>query len=323
MFSRPGNTCKRLSSRLTSAVTKNRLARRRNSVVSNVFMCELFAMSSLQPATVTFSLEEFARHGGISGPHRDGWGIGYQQTRDAWVIKEAAAAGTSSLVRFIKSHHFRSTAVISHIRQATQGSPCFENTQPYRRELAGRAHLFAHNGDLPDVQSCAALRLGRMRPMGTTDSEYSFCALLDSLEDLWLNSREVPLIDDRLEIISSFARTIRSLGPANFLYWDGDALFAHGHRRHQPGGGEIRPPGLYSLCRTCSFEPSAPDIEGMRVTPTAGEQQVFLVASVPLTDEQWQPLDEGEIIVASKGIKQTRVAAPLPDADSHHGRASD
>ena len=40
-------------------------------------MCELFAMSSRVPATVTFSLEEFARHGGLTAPHKDGWGIVY------------------------------------------------------------------------------------------------------------------------------------------------------------------------------------------------------------------------------------------------------
>ena len=38
-------------------------------------MCELFAMSSDVPATVNYSLEEFLRYGGLTGPHnaiRDG-----------------------------------------------------------------------------------------------------------------------------------------------------------------------------------------------------------------------------------------------------------
>ena len=38
-------------------------------------MCELFGMSTRRPSTVTLSLEEFSRHGGLSGPHKDGWGI--------------------------------------------------------------------------------------------------------------------------------------------------------------------------------------------------------------------------------------------------------
>jgi predicted glutamine amidotransferase len=269
-------------------------------------MCELFAMSSRQPATVNFSLEEFALHGGLSGPHKDGWGIAYLQQRDAWVIKEAAPASSSSLVRFIESHHLASTLVISHIRQATRGPVCFENTQPFRRELAGRAQIFAHNGDLPDIRSCGELRLGRRRPMGTTDSEYAFCALLNALEGLWLDTAGVPEIGDRLAIVSRFASSLRALGPANFLYWDGDALFAHGHER-RPAGGGLRPPGLHTLSRTCPFEPSAPRIEGLRVIPGSGEQEVFLAASVPLTDEDWQPLGGGEIAVVWQGSTRTHL----------------
>jgi len=272
-------------------------------------MCELFAMSSQKPATVVFSLEEFARHGGPATPRKDGWGIAYLQERDVWVIKESVPAGSSDLVRFIESHELRSTLVMSHIRQAKRGAVCFENTQPYRRELAGRAHVFAHNGDLVDIQASGDLRLGRRRPMGATDSEYAFCALLHSLEGLWLDSQDIPKLADRLDIVSSFARTVRRLGPANFLYWDGDVLFVHGHRRRAPGGTAFRPPGLYTLSRKCAFEPSALRIPGLGVTPEAGEQQVQLVASVPLTDEDWEPLGEGELVVVSDGAILTRVAA--------------
>ena len=272
-------------------------------------MCELFAMSSRQPATVTFSLEEFAHHGGRSGPHKDGWGIAYYQGRDAWVIKETVPASSSDLVRFIECHPLRSILVISHIRKATCGEVCFENTQPYCRELGGRAHVFAHNGDLVDIHRCPELRLGRIRPMGTTDSEHAFCVLLHLLEELWLNSEGIPRLEDRVAIVSFFASAIRELGPANFLYCDGDALFAHAHRRRHSGEVGFRPPGLYTLCRSCAAEPSAPGTKGVSVSPAPGGQQVFLVASVPLTDEGWEPLDEGELVVVSNGASLTRLAA--------------
>ena len=42
-------------------------------------MCELFAMSSRVPASVGFSLEKLARHGGAEGPHRDGWGVAFYE----------------------------------------------------------------------------------------------------------------------------------------------------------------------------------------------------------------------------------------------------
>ena len=34
-------------------------------------------MSSNMPATINYSQEEFSRHGGLTGPHKDGWGIAY------------------------------------------------------------------------------------------------------------------------------------------------------------------------------------------------------------------------------------------------------
>jgi glutamine amidotransferase len=84
-------------------------------------MCELFAMSALQPAEVSFSLEEFSQHGGLSGPHKDGWGIAFYQNRDALIIREPLPAASSAYVRFIESTPIRSRLVLSHIRRATQG----------------------------------------------------------------------------------------------------------------------------------------------------------------------------------------------------------
>jgi glutamine amidotransferase len=264
-------------------------------------MCELFAMSARQPATVNFSLEEFARHGGLSAPHKDGWGIAYVQGRDAWVIKEAGPASSSDLIPYIEEHRLRSTVVLSSIRLATCGVVSFENTQPYSRELAGRAHVFAHNGDLPGIFEHPELRTGRFRPMGTTDSEYAFCALLSQLEALWLRSDAVPKFEDRLGAVSSFAEAIRSLGPANFLYWDGDILFVHGHRRRQPGADDFQPPGVHLLSRTCPFEPSQFETTGVNVAPGTGEQNVLLVASVPLSQEPWQALGNGDLVAVSAG----------------------
>ena len=47
------------------------------------------------------------------------------------------------------------------------------------------------------------------------------------------------------------------------------------------------------------------------------------MASVPLTDENWQPLDEGEIIVVLHGASQTQVAAPPPGTTLYDGTTSD
>jgi glutamine amidotransferase len=266
-------------------------------------MCELFALSARFPTTVRGSIEELARHGGGTGPHRDGWGVGFVQDGDALLIREPGAANDSACLAFLERQDIRSALVLAHIRRATQGAPSLRNTQPFARELGGRIHLFAHNGMLPGVEQ---LSTRRFRRVGDTDSEHAFCALMERMAPLW--EAGVPSLDERLATVAEVARELRGLGPANFLYADGDALFAHGHRRRGDDGA-IRPPGLHVLCRSC-----AAGFDGVPATiAAAGEQRVALVASVPLSSERWQTLDEGEIVVLQAGrIVRTSPARAAP-----------
>lgn len=267
-------------------------------------MCELFAMSSRFPANVRFSLEAFARRGGLDGPHKDGWGIAYYIDEDVRLVKEPHPAFDSACVRFIQDHPFASSLVLSHIRRATRGTVSMRNCQPFVRELGGRMHVFAHNGDLDIGMLRAKLPLGGFRPVGDTDSEYAFCALLERLRAPWLHSAR-PALDERLGIVAEFAAAIRAYGPANFLYSDGDALFIHGHKRFHGDGAGARPPGLHVLCRRCAAQDGDVAAEGLSVA-LGGEQSVVLAASVPLTAEPgWRALAEGELVVAQDG----RIAA--------------
>jgi glutamine amidotransferase len=266
-------------------------------------MCELFGMSGKWPATVNFSLMKFAEHGGHTGPHQDGWGIGYYAGRDVRLIKEAEAAADSEWVRFVMDHAIRTPLAIAHVRRATMGAKTFANTQPFTRELAGRRHLFAHNGKLPGIFALPAFRPERFHPVGETDSEYAFCALLQRLSALWIEPDQPPPLEERLAVVTSFALELRALGPANFLYADGEVLFAHGHRRKQPDTGALVPPGLVRLHRQCRGREDAFAASGLSID--AMEQDIMLFASVPLTDEAWEPLTEGEIIVVSEGCVVT------------------
>ena len=270
-------------------------------------MCELFAMSSKVPTTVGFTLERLARQGGAEGPHRDGWGVALYEGHDVCLLREPQAASESALVRFIEQHAPPSPLVISHIRKATHGDRALRNTQPFTRELAGRTHVFAHNGELKDIERTVDLSLGRYQPVGDTDSELVFCNLLDRLTSLWGGTAGiVPPLEARLNIIADFAADLRPFGPANFLYADSDVLFVHAHRRRQPDG-RIQPPGLYLLQRSCCV--AEEKIVGEGVTLIQQQQNIVLIASVPLTEEPWQPLDEGEIIVISKGeVLERRLA---------------
>lgn len=267
-------------------------------------MCELFAMSTHHPATVTLSFAELARHGGLVGPHRDGWGLAYYEGRDAHLFREAEPAATSASLRFLQEHPFTATTVVGHIRRATQGARTLANSQPFVRELGGHAHVFAHNGDLTGLAAVAP-GVATYQPIGDTDSERAFCALLERLRPLWQAAGGVPPLDARLAAVAAFAAHLRPLGPANFVYADGDAIFVHAHRRNQGDARGIAPPGLHLLCRRCAAEPGA--IAGLDLG--AAPQDVVLVASVPLSGEAWQPLDEGEVVALADGARVATASA--------------
>lgn len=261
-------------------------------------MCELLAMSCLYPARLTHSLETLAAHGVANGRTADGWGAAFFQDRDVALFREPGAAGDSPLIRHLQTHAPNTTLAIAHIRRATRGAVVLANTQPFVRELAGRMHVFAHNGDLAGIEKSTSLAFDRYRPVGTTDSEQACCALLERMHALWGSSFEVPPLGERIAVVAEFAADLRRLGPANFFYTDGDTLFAHSHRRIQ-STGLITPPGLFLLSRQCVQADQA--VRAHDLPAPAGLQEVMLIASVPLTREPWRPLAEGELVAVSAG----------------------
>lgn len=273
----------------------------------NLEMCELLGMSAYHPASITLSLNEFARHGGETGPHADGWGVAYYEGPDANLIRESTPAADSGLMSMLRGYKVASEFVIAHIRRASFGPVELRNTHPFRREFAGRVHTFAHNGDLPGIENKYSLdETGLTRPVGSTDSEYAFCQLIQRLSGIWGSSGVIPELESRKEIIAGFAREIGELGPANFLYSDGDALFVHGHVRTQPDGS-IRSPGLHYISVTCDYGFGQSKLASVK-QESDRVQKVTLVATTPLNDGKWRPMREGELLVVKGGelVNSTR-----------------
>lgn len=269
-------------------------------------MCELLAISSSQPARLTFSLHALASHAGKEDSSRDGWGVAFYQGLDVALYREPSAAGDSALVRHLEHNGPATTLAISHIRHATQGKVLLANTQPLARELGGRMHVFAHNGDLRGIGELMSASPGPFRSVGDTDSEVAFCTLLNRLAAIWIG-RTFPSLDARMQLISTFANELRSLGPANFFYADGDVLFVHAHRRIQNPSKRIEPPGLWMVERHCHTTESIPAVgAGLSLSDRYGCALLF--ASVPLSQENWIPLGEGELLAVRAGQVVKRCA---------------
>lgn len=91
----------------------------------------------------------------------------------------------------------------------------------------------------------------------------------------------------------------RSLGPANFLYSDGETLFVHAHRRcwEENGGfSQPRPPGLSII----SLDRAELLTRGLHVKGYDENIAIAAVASVPLTAESLDnPRERGKLFYGS------------------------
>ena len=257
-------------------------------------MCELFAMSSRVATTVTFSLEEFSQHGGGTAPHGDGWGLAYFDGVTAQLIKEPHPAALSQRMHQLQTAGRRSSCVISHIRHATVGVRSLDNTQPFVKEISGRSHVFAHNGHLGNIQTI--LGLDRYTLRGETDSEYAFCYLMEAIEPLW--DSNTPALQQRVGVVKKIFDELAPMGPANFIYSDGDYLYAFANKRTQ-ANGLIEPPGMYYLPRHCICDRETLKKAGVDIA--CDPQDIVLFASVPLTNEQWLPVEPCELMIARLG----------------------
>ena len=93
-------------------------------------MCELLGMSANVPTDIVFSFTGLVERGGVTGPHKDGWGITFYDGKGCRSFKDPLPSCESEVAKLIKSYPIKSKAVISHIRQANSGGVCLENTHP-------------------------------------------------------------------------------------------------------------------------------------------------------------------------------------------------
>jgi len=234
-------------------------------------MCELLAVSSCVDTHISLSLHEFSQHGGITNHHVDGWGLATYKNIHAQVYREAAPAAYSEKMKYLETCHPATKCAIAHIRHATQGGIALKNTQPFERQVQGRSHIFAHNGDLQGIQKLVSLT--SELPHGETDSEYAFCYLMEMLSTLW--KKGVPSLTARIKLINKVCLQLSMLGPANILYSDGDYLYAFANKRMQTNGN-MEPSGLYYLTRECGCDEGSLQQAGVQISCQSNKSYCLL-----------------------------------------------
>jgi predicted glutamine amidotransferase len=222
--------------------------------------------------------------------------------------------------------------MLAHIRYATQGEVSLENVHPFSRVWKGVQMTFCHNGDCPHFSTSydPATRtqgsaknggnhtplplLGRTtpadviyHPVGDTDSEAVFCAILNALNVEFPNG--LPTLPILHEFVSVLCDEITNEHPEstifNFLLGCGQhTLFAYSWpgKRH---GSQVWN-GLYYIVREPPFSTAKlldTDYEIDFREVTTPTDRVAVITTKPLTEEPgWTEFKRNELIMFNRGV---------------------
>lgn len=247
-------------------------------------MCQLLGMNANTPTDVMFSFAGLARR---ADRHKDGFGIAFFEGRGLRLFIDPESARASPVAQMVKAYPIRSRNVIAHIRKATVGDVVLENCHPFVRELWGRYWVFAHNGDLKNLD----LPLhGQFRPVGDTDSEHAFCWLMQELAKAHAG---VPTVPELTHTLRELLPRAAGCGSFNLLLSNGQALWAHASTK------------LHWLVRQHPFGAAALADEDLSVdfgAFTTPADRVAVIATEPLTrGETWTAMAPGELQVFVDG----------------------
>ena len=251
-------------------------------------MCQLLGLCFNKEVSVQLAFSGL-KAGAANNP--DGWGVAWYDECGTQVIKEARPMDRSRLARsFMEDLGALSRIFISHIRRTTAGVSGYINTHPFYRKFDNKTWVFAHNGTI-NVERLS-LPVGDFIPIGTTDSELVFCGILS-----WIKHRNLCLTDrNDLMLLHEKLMEINRFGELNMILSDGTYLFAY----HDMSGYV----GLHFLLRQAPYK--VVRLRGQYLTIDLAEiidsdERGYIVASEPLSNENWISFKPGQLLVFSEG----------------------
>lgn len=255
-------------------------------------MCQLLGMNCNTPTDIQFSFEGFAKRGGLTDEHADGWGIAFFEGHAARCFIDHQPAYNSPVSELIRAYPIRSYNVISHIRKATEGDVKLANCHPFVRELWGQAWVFAHNGDLKNFHPKLS---SDFLPIGETDSERAFCLLLQTIKEAFghRDKSNAPSIKEIEQCIKPISNQIAKHGTFNMLISNGQAMYTHCSTK------------LSYIVREHPFNKAHLIDSDLQVDfgeLTTNKDRVAIIATTPLTDDEvWTHYSEGQLLTFVDG----------------------
>lgn len=272
-------------------------------------MCRLYGFRANEPTKVECTLVRAqnallvqSRSDLRGWSHSDGWGIAYYQDSELLIERRETAAFQDQGFSVAAERAYAET-VLAHVRRSTVGGPALDNTHPFSQP----PWVFAHNGTVRAMQELRPRLLREIeeaideRPEGTTDSETVFLWLLAGMVKQGLDISR-PMGDSKrlVGILAAAVLTIeeRCLAagaekPArlNFMLTDGHSLVASRWRNSLHWVARV---GVHD-CEICG-------IPHIRHDPSK-EYHAVVVASEPISHEEWEEVPEGSIIAIDPDIE--------------------
>lgn len=248
------------------------------------YMCRMAGIIANKEVDFHFSLatsKNSLRNQSRRNP--DGWGIGYFEDHTSKVIKSSQSAFESEefleLSQFIKSR-----IIISHVRYASVGSISKRNSHPF----IYKNWIFAHNGTLYKEELRRMIKdeyLANLTSDGI-DSELYFRYIVQNIEE------SGNIVEGIRKAVNEVLSKAYYHG-ANFIMSDGQKLYAF--RYENPLNLLIRNPKTPVHYRSKETNVL---IESKRLS----NEKAIIIASERMTsDEEWQTLNDGELVVADFG----------------------
>jgi len=271
-------------------------------------------MNAALPTSFSFSFTGFAKRGGCSDKHCDGWGIAFYEGRGLRTFLDPGPAAQSPIATLVAGYPVKTHNMMAHIRYATIGNGgALENVHPFTRELWGIHFCFSHNGDIPNFSKCNPPMLGKTceiggdclmyNPVGDTDSESVFCAILNALKAEFRSLPTLPVLYEFLQRLCN--EIVKDDGAIfNFLLGCGEfTLFAFSWPGSRPGS-DVWNALYYTLRKPPFTTASLIDCDYMMDFSKVNTplDSVAIIATKPLTkDEDWIEMKKGELLLFDKG----------------------
>lgn len=186
-------------------------------------MCEIFGSCTRTPVLLNELLRDFFSHGDA---HPHGWGLAFPMADGPVSFeKEPENARKSHYLKHRLRAEIRTTGALAHIRLATKGGLCYENTHPFiMKDHSGRSWTLVHNGT---VFECAALDKYVYEQQGQTDSERILCHLISRINERQYASGHPLNAGERFQVLEDTIGEVAPGNKLNLLIHDGQVLYAH------------------------------------------------------------------------------------------------